>query len=123
MVGYKSLIAWQLASQLNEDVLEATDDISDRRTWAVLDQLRRAVISTDVNIVEGYSLGTRNLYRRHLRIAYGSATEAYRLLEIARKRSYIDETTCASLLELSNRTVRVLYALLRSNRLAVRRGR
>ena len=57
------------------DVLRATDDARRQRTWTVFDQLRRAVVSVEANIVEGYALNRPGLLQRHLRIAIGSLAE------------------------------------------------
>jgi four helix bundle protein len=80
----------------------------------VFDQLRRAAISVDVNIVEGYALGTAPLFRRHLRVAFGSAAEAQRLLTIANTRGYLDPGQTAPAIDLANQAMRMLYGLLRS---------
>jgi len=117
MDGYKSLIAWQAARDLNMATLEATDQRLPARTWAVVDQLRRATISADVNIVEGYALGTKPQFRRHLKIALGSAAESERLIEIALERGYLPQDVVATLHSLANRAVRTIYGLARSPRL------
>jgi four helix bundle protein len=114
MDGYKSLDAWRLAEQLSLGVLEATDQALPPRAWAVSDQLRRAAISVDVNLVEGYALGTAPLFRRHVRIALGSAAEAQRLLAISSTRDYLPASTVNALLDLADRTVACLVGLLRS---------
>jgi four helix bundle protein len=93
MDGYKSLEAWKFAEQLSLGVLEATDDPMPRAAWAVVDQLRRAALSVDINLVEGYALGTAPLFRRHARVALGSAAEAQRLLVIAARREYLPDPT------------------------------
>jgi four helix bundle protein len=117
MDGYKSLAAWQAAQELCLGTLEATDGQLERRAWAVVDQLRRAALSVDVNIVEGYALGTAPMLRRHVRIALGSAGETQRLLEIAAIRGYLPPTTATKLLALADQTIRLLYGLLRSRNL------
>jgi len=117
MQGYRSLDAWKLAEQLNLGVLEATDGPMPRRAWAVVEQLRRAALSADVNLVEGYALGTVPLFRRHIRIALGSIAEAQRLLSIAAVRGYLPAAQTAALLEVADRTTACLVGLLRSRRL------
>ena len=117
MDGYKSLVAWQAARDLNLATLEATDERLARRTWAVIDQLRRAGISADVNIVEGYALGTQAQFRRHLKIALGSAAEAERLIDIAVERCYLESAVLVRLQSLADRAVRTIYGLARSPRL------
>jgi four helix bundle protein len=117
MDGYRSLDAWRLAEQLSVGVLDATDQPMPPRAWTVVDQLRRAAVSVDVNLVEGYALGTAPLFRRHVRIALGSAAETQRLLAIAAKRTYLDAATTTVLLRLADRTVACLIGLLRSRNL------
>lgn len=112
--------AWRLAQQLSLGALEATDERMPRRAWVVLDQLRRAALSADLNLVEGYALGTGPLFRRHARIALGSAAEAQRLLVIAAKRGYLAEPTSTALLTLADRTIACLVGLLRSRNLPFR---
>lgn len=121
MDSYRSLGAWKCASRLCEETLAATDSRSHPRTWAVIDQLRRAAISADVNIVEGYALNTPALFRRHLRIALGSAVEAERLLAIAGERQYLDPETVRRLTRHADATIAALFGLLRSRRLTTKR--
>lgn len=120
MNSYKSLGAWREAHHLALSTLALTDARTERRTWAVFDQLRRAVISAEANIVEGYALGTANLFRRHLRIALGSAAEAECLLNLAAERAYLGATEASELQSTSDRAIRALYGLLRSPRLRTR---
>ena len=103
-----------MAEQLSLGVLEATDRTLPPRAWAIADQLRRAAISVDVNLVEGYALGTAPLFRRHVRIALGSAAETQRLLAISSRRDYLPAPTVTVLLDLADRTVACLVGLLRS---------
>src|ERR1041384_1530162 len=97
MDSYKRLVAWQRASEFSLAVLEAVDSAWSPRAAVLFDQLRRAALSVDVNIVEGYALNTRPLIRRHRRIAIGSAAEAERLLVIATTRGYLPEPVAHSL--------------------------
>jgi four helix bundle protein len=117
MDGYRSLAAWQAAQELCLKTLEATDGPMHRRAWTVVDQLRRAAVSADVNIVEGYALGTAPLFRRHARIALGSAAEAQRLLVISAARAYLPEATTTLLQGLADQAVRRLYGLVRTQNL------
>jgi four helix bundle protein len=117
MEGYRALHAWQLAQRLSLSVLHATDGSMPRPAWTIVAQLRRAAVSVDVNLVEGYALGTASLFRRHARIALGSAAETQHLLAIAAERGYLPAETTANLLGLADRTVACLIGLLRSRRL------
>ncbi len=120
MDGYKNLHAWQHASKLCLSALQAVDEHWTPRAKVVFEQLARAAVSADVNIVEGYALGTIGLYRRHLRISLGSAAEAQRLLAIARSRRYLPDSLADQLESVAAETVRTLYGLVRSKKLSVR---
>ncbi len=83
MEKYRSLNAWKRAHELLLVALRATDAAYHARARALFDQIRRAAISVEANIVEGYALGTAPLFRRHARIAAGSAAEAECLIRAA----------------------------------------
>ena len=76
MYKYQSLEAWKRAHAAMILALRATDAAYHPKAKAVFDQLKRAAISVEANIVEGYALGTPQYFRKHLRIAMGSAAEA-----------------------------------------------
>src|SRR5213080_2869130 len=76
MHSYRRLEAWKQAHAALRLTLRATDEAYHGKSRALFDQLKRASISVEANIVEGYALGTPALCRRHLRIAFGSAAEA-----------------------------------------------
>ena len=123
MNSYRSLDAWKLAHQIALDVLGATDQALPRRTWAVVDQVRRAAVSVEANIVEGYALGTIPLFRRHLRIALGSAAEVECLLNLATERDYLPTTTTGPLLAVTGRALSTIRGLMRSPKIRGASGR
>src|SRR5438034_11163149 len=86
MRKYRTLVAWQRARQLALSVLKSTDGLDHPRLRAIVDQLRRAAVSVEANIVEGYALGTAAQFKRHLRIALGSVAETEILLERSEER-------------------------------------
>ena len=120
MNSYKSLVAWQRASNLSVRTLEIVDDAWGPRGAVVFDQLRRAALSVDLNIVEGYALNTPAQFRRHIRIAIGSAAETERLLEIAERRGYLTAEQVEPLRRAVDGTLGPLFGLLRSPRLRQR---
>ena len=113
MESYRSLIVWQRAHQLFVAALQLTDKSNPPRTWPVFDQLRRAAISVEANIVEGYALESPLQFRKHLRIAMGSAAEAECLVRAASELNYLSADTAADLEDLLGGTMRVLRGLLR----------
>jgi four helix bundle protein len=113
MRKYRSLVAWQRAHQLVILTLKAAEAAARPRSYALLDQLRRATISIEANLVEGYALGTTPLFRRHLRIAVGSAAEAECLLESASELEYLPPDAISIMRKLLDETLATLFGLLR----------
>jgi len=93
--------------------LKTADAVYHPRSGALLDQLRRATISIETNIVEGYALSTPLQFRRHLRIAVGSAAEAESLIETASEMGYLPADAIHTMRELVDETLATLFGLLR----------
>lgn len=114
MFKYRTLEAWKRAHAAVLDVLRTTDRPHHPRTRTLFDQLRRAVISVEANVVEGYALGTAGRYQRHLRIAFGSAAEAECLLRTAGELGYLDEPEVDRIEGQLGGTMRTIAGLIRS---------
>lgn len=114
MRSYQTLVAWKRAHEALLLALRATDAAYHPRAKNLFEQLRRATISIEANIVEGYALNTPGLCRRHLRIAIGSAAEAECLTRAAGELTYLDRDTAKSLLDAFDATLGALHGLLRS---------
>src|SRR5205809_7542502 len=112
MRKYRSLVAWQRARQLALSVLKSTDGADQPRSRAIVDQLRRAAVSVEANIVEGYALGTPAQFKRHLRIALGSAAETEILLELAAEAGYLPADVIGRTQPLVDETIATLFGLL-----------
>src|SRR5438046_10715549 len=91
MRKYRTLVAWQRARQLALSVLKSTDGLDHPRSRAIVDQLRRAAVSVEANIVEGYALGTGAPFKRQLRIALGSVAETEVLLQLGAYEAYLTD--------------------------------
>jgi four helix bundle protein len=113
MRKYRSLAVWQRAHALVLLTLRRTDAAYHPRSRALFDQVRRAVISIECNIVEGYALGTPLQFRRHLRIALGSAAEAEAMLETAGEVAYLPESVVRDAGALLDEVLAMLFGLLR----------
>lgn len=112
MYKYQSLDAWKHAHSAVLTTLRATSRGS-RDHWAVFDQLRRAAVSIEANIVEGYALGTVPLFRRHLRIAIGSAAEAECLVRLSGELGYLSSDVCRVLEQELDATMGCIAGLMR----------
>ena len=113
MDSHRSLEAWKAARRLSLIVLETTDDHYHPKARFLFDQLRRAAISVELNIVEGYALKTAGLFRRHIRIALGSAAETECVLELVAHRRYLSKEISKQMLGLTAQVLRLLFGLLR----------
>ena len=113
MESYRSLVAWQRAHDLAVTALKAADAGYQPRARALFDQLRRAAISVEANIVEGYALRSPLLFRRHIRIALGSAAEAECLIRLAEDLQYLPDSTIGNLRPLCDGVIRTLVGLVR----------
>lgn len=109
--SYRSLYAWQQAHKALLLTLEATDVSYHPRARALFDQINRAVVSVEANIVEGYALQTVPLFRRHLRIAFGSAAEAEALVRASVERGYLP--AASEIIDALGETMRALWGLMR----------
>ncbi|SRR6266568_1560076 len=89
MNSYRTLEGWKHAHRTARLAHEATNRAYHPRSRSLFDQLRRAAVSVEANIVEGYALNTTALCRKHLRIAFGSAAEAECLVRLAGELDYL----------------------------------
>jgi len=106
------LDAFALADRLAIQVHEQT------RSWPAADrdgigsQLRRAAISSAVNIVEGCARRSEKEYARFIDIAIGSASETAYLIDFAHRVRLMNDETHHDCRLLSSRVVRALQKLL-----------
>lgn len=113
-VGYKNLIAWQLADKLAWEVYSLTYKFPKDEIYGLTSQLRRAILSVVLNIVEGFSRNNKNEFRRFLNISLGSLSESDYLLQFSLKRKYIDERGYNKVSDLRTETGKVLWGLMKS---------
>ncbi len=113
MYGYQSLDAWKRAHAAALLILRATDGANHPRTFAIFDQVRRAALSVPANIVEGYALSTPALYRKHLRIALGSAAETEYFVRVAAELGYLPGAVVTEAEGLLGGAMRALVGLIR----------
>jgi four helix bundle protein len=109
---FEDLIVWQEARELShaiEDWLTETDSI-DR---SYLDQLRRAMLSVELNIAEGFDRFRHTDFHRFLTIAKGSLAEVRALLHNGMDRRFVTRATCAELVAKAERLARRLATLMR----------
>ncbi|MEX0692326.1 MAG: four helix bundle protein [Gemmatimonadales bacterium] len=113
MDKYRSLVAWQYAHQALLLGLPLCEEARTHvRSW-LIDQLGRALVSIEANIVEGYALGSTAQFKRHLVIARGSGSEAETLLRGAVELTWVDAGRAAAVLQALDRTLGAIHGLIR----------
>ena len=85
------LRVYQEAKMLVREVYTLLDKFPKCETYALNDQLRRAVVSVPSNIAEGSGRGSVKEKIHFLEIAYGSLTETLCQLDLAHDLGYITD--------------------------------
>jgi four helix bundle protein len=111
--SFEGLIAWQLASELEERVSDFISQPPTCRDLKFCDQLRESARSAPRNTAEGFGRFYPKEFSRFLRYAHGSLHETLNQLRHARKREYLTEDGWVSLRRLTLRAIKANSALRR----------
>lgn len=112
MKGHKSLEASKSAHFVVGAVYDPAFRAPQPPAYPIYDQLRRAALSMQLNIAEGYGLRSPAAFRRHLNIAYGSAIETADLLELILEKHLGPTDLTRTLLARTHRTQQLLLGLI-----------
>ncbi len=112
--NYRELIVWQDGIKLAKAVYKLTEKFPRQETYALADQLRRAVVSVPSNIAEGQARKSPGDFRRFLHIALGSLAEVDTQLVLAQEFGYINKEDMVVLDEQIQSLRIKLYALMKS---------
>ena len=108
--SYRKLNVYQLSKKLVTDIYKIIGTFPNTETYALSDQLRRAVISIPSNIAEGTAKASPKEQFHFLEIAYGSLMEIMCQLEISYDLGYIDQVQ----LRQSEEEIVMIYKMLSS---------
>ncbi len=89
--SYRKLNVYQFSKRLVTDVYRVVGTFPKSETYALSDQMRRAVVSVPSNIAEGTSKASPKEQFHFLEIAYGSLMEIMCQLEISFDLGYIQQ--------------------------------
>ena len=92
ITSFKDLVAWQEGHKLVLYVYVLTKNFPSDEKFALVDQLRRAVVSITSNIAEGFSRKTAADKASFYQIALGSLTEVENQIIIAKDLNYITQS-------------------------------
>ncbi|OFV88462.1 MAG: hypothetical protein A3J75_00225 [Acidobacteria bacterium RBG_16_68_9] len=110
---FEDLEAWQAARLLAAAAYAVTRRRGFVTDPGLVDQFRRAAVSTMNNIAEGFDSGSRTEFRRFLRYAARSASEVQSSLYVARDQGYIDQASFAEAYALAQRVRQLCGGLIR----------
>ena len=82
MRSHREILAWQRAHAVTVGVYRYGAAHWRPSFASAVEQLRRAALSVELNIVEGYAIGRSPRCKNHFRIAFASAAETAALIEL-----------------------------------------
>ena len=88
---FEDLEIWKRALKVTKEIYDLISEKKFSRDFALVDQIKRAIISVSSNIVEGFEKNNNNEFIRFLKIAKGSAGEVRNQLYIALVIGYISQ--------------------------------
>ena len=88
--NHRDLIVWQKAIDLTVEVYNLVKLLPKDETYALSEQMRRAVVSIPSNIAEGQGRNSSKEFVRFLSMARGSLRELSTQLEICERIEYMN---------------------------------
>ena len=110
--SYKDMFVWQKAMELAIEVYKLVKLLPKEETYALSDQMRRAVVSIPSNIAEGQSRGGTKEFVQFLSIAKGSNAELFTQLLICEKVGYLTSNQTLSAKSTSSEISKMLSSLI-----------
>ena len=89
--NFEKLSVYQKALDAADWVYESTSAFPRDEVYGITSQFRRAAVSIALNIAEG-SARSKKDFRRFLDIAQGSILECVALIEICKRRNFLEES-------------------------------
>ena len=88
---FESVMAWQKAHAFVLEVYRCTKNYPDEEKYGLTSQFRRAAISIEANIAEGYKKLSKNDKLRFFNISQGSIEECRDYIILSRDLGYVNE--------------------------------
>ena len=88
--NFEKLSVYQKALDVADWVYKSTATFPKNEVYGITSQFRRAAVSIALNIAEG-SARSKKEFRRFLDIAQGSVLECVALVEICKRRNFLEE--------------------------------
>jgi four helix bundle protein len=97
--SFEEINSWQKARIFNKRIYEITENVSFKKDYDLVRQIRRASISISSNVAEGYERNTDKEFVYFLYIAKASAGEVRSQLYLALDLNYITKDEFDELFE------------------------
>ena len=110
--NYRELVVWKRSMELVVETYKLVKHLPKEETYALSDQIRRAVVSIPSNIAEGNGRASAKDYARFLSLARGSKYELETQLMICVDLHYLSEDQISRAMILSGEIGRMLNALI-----------
>ncbi|MFH0779610.1 MAG: four helix bundle protein [Parcubacteria group bacterium] len=114
--NFQDIIAWQKAHTLVLEIYKTTKTFPYEEKFGLVSQMRRAIISFELNIVEGFARRkikeTLNFYN----IANASLEEIKCQILICHDLNFINQEKYDDLIQLSSEAGRILHGWIKSQR-------
>lgn len=105
------------ADQLAKEVYKKCRLFPKEEMYGLTSQLRRAVLSIILNIVEGFARGGDKEFRRFLLISFGSLEETRYLLEFSVEQKYLSKDDHEYLILIMDELAKILWSIIYPNTL------
>ncbi len=112
MKNYKELPFWKKSINLAVEIYKLVKLLPKEETYALSDQMRRAVVSISSNIAEGQGRDSTKEYIYFLNIARGSCFELGTQLQICRAINYLNEEQVSQAFSLLDEIGKMLTAVI-----------
>ena len=109
---HKDLIVWQKSMDLLVEVYRLVKKLPKEETYALSDQMRRAVVSIPSNIAEGRGRSSEKDFLRFLFMARGSRAELETQILACIRLNYFEEIEAEPALNLSSEISSMLNSMI-----------
>jgi len=110
MRSYKKLRLWSKSDGIAKEIYRVSAKFPRSEMYGLTSQLRRAILSIPLNIVEGYARDSKKSFKNFLAIAYSSLIESEYLIEFAHELEYIRTDKYNKIIEDLDELGRMIWA-------------
>lgn len=112
---FTDLITWQKAHRLVLATYQITGLFPKTETYALVDQMRRCVVSISSNIAEGFSRKSKKEKQQFYYMSLGSTTELENQLIIAQDLKYLSQEKFIVIIEQLREVHKLINSLIKSS--------